>query len=93
MTTSSHKNYNIHALRGSNISDEEVVAEGNLDPSLVGTPRINDAMLDKMEAENIEWYINNDNMTPQAANAKAKRQRNAVEGDIKSTMASRGMLK
>lgn len=52
MTTSSLKNYNIEALRGGELTDQDVVETMGLDPTLANTPEISSAMLDIIEKEN-----------------------------------------
>ena len=64
MTTSSRKNYNNLALSGQDIDDMEFVEFHKLDPALAYTPELNDAILDKVMAENIEG-----GMDPQKAKA------------------------
>lgn len=53
---SQNKNYNVLALRGVDMDDMEYVEEFGLDPKVAYTPAINDAMLDKMYQQNMEYY-------------------------------------
>lgn len=53
MPTSS-RNYNNLALSGQDVDDMEFVEFHKLDPALAYTPALNDAILDKVMAENIE---------------------------------------
>ena len=83
-TTSSPKNYNIVALRGGAVTDQEYVETFGLDPALAGTPALNDAMLDSIHADNISAGVE-----PDVANKK----RAAAAKDIKRLLAMNGMLK
>jgi len=52
------KHYNLFALQGdTDTTDEDVCSTLGLDPSLAGTPKINDAAIAKMERENYEGYL------------------------------------
>jgi len=53
-----YKNYNIFALRGDpHTSDTDVCEQLGLDPSLAGTPAINEAAIQKMQKENFNGFI------------------------------------
>ena len=56
----SSRNYNILALRGANVTDQEYIETFDLDPALAGTPALNDAMLEKMYKENIDNGVDKD---------------------------------
>ena len=86
MTTSSRKNYNILALRGQDVDDMDVVKDHGLDPSVAYTPKINDAMLDKIESDNITFYIEDKNMSEVEAKTVARNNRRQAEGNIRKLM-------
>ena len=83
-TSSAKKNYNILALRGANVDDMEYIETFNLDPDLAYTPKLNEAMLDKMVEENV--YKGMDRQ-------EAMKIRATHEKGIKKLLASNGMLK
>ena len=85
MTISSRKNYNALALRGQDIDDMEFVEQYGLDPKLAYTPGINTAMLDKVEVDNIDYYIRNGS-TEAEAKAMARNNRRSAESDLKKLM-------
>ena len=85
MTISSRKNYNALALRGQDIDDMEFVEQYGLDPKLAYTPGINTAMLDKVEVDNIDYYIKN-GATEAEAKAMARNNRRSAESDLKKLM-------
>ena len=91
MTTSSSKNFNIHALRGANVDDMEIVETMGLDPAVAYTPEINSVMLDITEKDNMAFYMKD--MSEQAASVKASRTRKVFEKEIKERLARKGMLK
>jgi hypothetical protein len=54
----SYKNYNIFALRGdTETSDADICDQLGLDPSLAGTPAINEAAIKQMHRENFNSYL------------------------------------
>ena len=53
---SQNKNYNMLALRGLDIDDMDYVEELGIDPKVAYTPAINDAILDKVYQQNLEYY-------------------------------------
>jgi len=75
--------YNVLALRGADIKDQEYVEMYNLDPSVANTPKINDAMLDLIYNENIE------NGTEER---KAKELKENAKRDIRILLAKKGLL-
>ena len=83
MTTSS-RNYNYLALRGSGVDDMEFVDTFSLDPNLAYTPGINDAMLDLTMKQNMDAGM---------SEKKAKEERAAAASNIKKLLAQKGMLK
>ena len=82
--TSSPKNYNILALRGGQVSDQEYVETFGLDPSLANTPDLNNAMLQTVYDQNIQEGMEE---------KEAKRLRMDAERNIKKLLAQNGMLK
>ena len=75
MTTSS-RNYNYLALRGTGVDDMEFVDTFGLDPNVAYTPGINDAMLDITYQQNVQGGMSED---------KAKESRMTAQKDIKSS--------
>jgi len=52
------RNYNIFALQGDNTTDDmDVVETLGLDPMVAYTPDINVQAVNKMEKENVDFYI------------------------------------
>ena len=51
--TTSSRDYNILALRGGQVTDQEYVETFGLDPALAGTPGLNDAMLEQAYQDNL----------------------------------------
>jgi len=86
------KSFNAAALMGMDVDDMEYVEEFELDFDLAYTPRINDAMLEKIYEENIAYYTEVMEMDAKAAREKAKAQRAMAEAQIKELMARKGML-
>ncbi len=82
--TSSPKDYNVMALRGSGITDQEYVETFGLDPALAGTPALNDVMLNKVMQENIDSGMEE---------GKAKQEMDKAAKSIKRLLAMNGMLK
>ena len=80
----SSRNYNIIALRGGSVSDQEYVETFGLDPALAGTPGLNDAMLNKVYQENIDAGVDE---------KKAMQNKMNADKDIKRLLAKNGMLK
>ena len=64
------RNYNKLALAGDPTTDAEFAEQYGLDPALIGTPMINDAMLDIVYEKNIEGGIQA-GLSEQEAKAKA----------------------
>jgi len=55
-----YQNYNIFALKGdSETSDMDVCEQLGLDPSLAGTPAINEAAIQAMQKQNYEGHLKN----------------------------------
>ena len=85
MTTSSaKKNYNILALRGAPVDDMEYIETFGLPEEYAYTPKLNEAMLDKMVEENVyKGMDRQEAMKIRATHAKG----------IKKLLANKGMLK
>lgn len=75
------KSYNVLALRGQDIDDMEYVETFGLDPSLAYTPRLNDAMLDKVYQDNLEYY-REEGLSEAEAVSNAKRLRAEAKRNI-----------
>lgn len=80
----SSPNFNIIALRGGQVTDQEYIETFGLDPALAGTPELNEVMLDTIYKENI---ARGDDV--KTATAK----RDTAAADIKRLLAMNGMLK
>ena len=80
----SSRNYNIIALRGGSVSDQEYVETFGLDPALAGSPELNTAMLNRVYQENIEAGVDEKQAMQNKMNA---------DKDIKRLLAKNGMLK
>ena len=85
VTTSSRKNYNALALRGQDIDDMEFIEQFGLDPKLAYTPAINTAMLDKVEKDNMDFYIKQGKSDIEAK-TMARNNRRTAEADLKKLM-------
>ena len=83
MTTSS-RNYNYLALRGAPVDDMEFVEQFGLDPSVAYSPRLNNAMLQK---------VYDDNIANGMEEKDAMKNMKSSERDIKELLAKNGMLK
>ena len=90
VTTSSRKNYNYLALRGNPTDDMEYVENFELDPVVAYTPAINDAMLEKVHKQNMDYYMNN-GMTEAEAMAKANNNKSIAMNNIKALLKKNGM--
>ena len=75
--------YNVLALRGADIKDQEYVEMYNLDPKLANTPDINYAMLDLVYKENLREG---------STEARANELRSSAERDMKILLAKKGWL-
>ena len=85
VTTSSRKSYNALALRGQDIDDMEFIEQFGLDPKLAYTPAINTAMLDKVEKDNMDFYIKQGKSDIEAK-TMARNNRRTAEADLKKLM-------
>lgn len=75
-------NFNVLALQGADIDDMEYVEQFNLDPKLAYTPGINDAMLDSVRSENLEFF-RSEGDTEKDANRKADEYHSSAKASIK----------
>lgn len=75
-------NFNVLALQGADIDDMEYIEQFNLDPKLAYTPGINDAMLDSVRAENLEFFRSEGN-TEKEAISKANEYHSTAKASIK----------
>lgn len=75
------KNYNRLALNGMKVTDMELVREYGLNPEVANTPAINDAMLNKIEQNNIRDMIN-DGMSESKAKAEAGKLKAKAKSNI-----------
>ena len=80
----SSRNYNIIALRGGSVTDQEYVETFDLDPAVAGTPMLNEAMLEKSY---------NDNIAAGVDEKTAMDKKNRASQDVKRLLAKNGMLK
>lgn len=79
-----YQNHNIFALQGdSDVSDAEVCEMLGLDPSLAGTPAINEAAISKMHRKNYDGYIDR-GMDPHEALQRADSLAEATRRKIRS---------
>lgn len=85
-------NYNLQSLMGiDDLPDEDFVQMFDLDPSLANTPALNDAMLAKIEAENVNHFIQ-EGESEGVAKTKAAEIRMGVQNNIKHHLAKKGLL-
>ena len=77
------KNFNYLALRGAPVDDMEFVEQFGLDPSVAYSNKINDAMLDLTYDQNIASGVSEE---------KALENKMGAMKDIKTMLASKGML-
>ena len=87
------KSYNHLALRGAPVDDMEFVEQFGLDPAIAYTNEINMVMLDKLEQDNINFYIEDEGLDNDVAIQKAAENKEKAWKDIKILLAKNGMLK
>ena len=90
--TTSSRNYNYLALRGANVDDMEFIEQFGLDPSIAYTNKLNEAMLDKTEKDNIQSFMD-EGMDAESAAVKAAQNKEQAWKDLKILLAKNGMLK
>ena len=78
-------------MGAADVTDEDYVIEFGLDPELANTPRINDAILDRVEQANIDYFIQ-DGMEESEAKSKAAENRRNTNMDIQKRLAAKGLL-
>jgi hypothetical protein len=76
---------------GMDVSDQDYADSFGAPQELVGTPAINDWMLDSVEKQNVQQY-QMDGDTLNKATAKAAETRAGVQKTIDELMAKKGML-
>ena len=86
MITTMPKNFNKLWAQGFEITDNEIVKDFNLDPSLANTNGINFAMLDNVFEKNVNGFIKL-GMTKEKARAAAGRLRAEAKQQIKELQA------
>ena len=79
------KHYNIFALQGQEVTDQEVCAGLGLPQSLANTPGLNDAAIKKMHRDNYDGYIQQ-GMSEGDAMAKADEHASAARKRIDDLM-------
>lgn len=83
-----YTNYNIFALQGDNqVSDADVCETLGLDPSLAGTPAINEAAISKMHRMNYDGYIDK-GIEPEEALRRADSLANDTRKKIRALKVS-----
>lgn len=79
-----YRNYNIFALQGDGeTSDADVCETLGLDPSLAGTPAINEAAITKMHRKNYDGYVER-GIDPGEALQRADKLANQTRAKIRS---------
>jgi len=84
-------NYNLSALRGLDINDMDYVETFNMPHRLAHTPEINDFMLDRTYEDNVASFLES-GLRESEAHTKALSIRNQKQSEIKSLLATKGML-
>lgn len=85
------QNYNMANLSGMDVDDMDYVESYNLPHALAYTPEINKVMLDRVYEDNVASFMENGLRESEAAN-KAMSIRKQKEAEIKTLLASRGLL-
>jgi hypothetical protein len=84
-----YTNYNIFALSGDpTTSDMDVCSKLGLDPTLAGTPQINDAAIKKMHEQNYKGYIER-GLPEDVAQKQADKAANDARKQVQQLMAKR----
>ena len=86
------KSYNHLALRGAPVDDMEFVEKFGLDPEIAYTNELNMVMLNRLEQDNINHYIE-EGLDNDVAIQKAAENKEKAWKDIKTLLAKNGMLK
>tara|TARA_R110000851_G_scaffold41082_5_gene103326 strand:- start:2299 stop:2565 length:267 start_codon:yes stop_codon:yes gene_type:complete len=85
------KNYNMAALMGAELTDEDYVKEFGLDPAVANTPTINEVMLAKVEQDNVAFHMEH-KMSESEARSRAAQTKADGQKWIKEMLARKGML-
>lgn len=80
-----NKNFNVLALQGADIDDMEYIEQFNLDPKLAYTPGINDAMLDSVRSENLEFF-RSEGIPEKEAISKANEYHSTAKARVKELL-------
>ena len=86
------QNYNLMALRGdATVDDMEVCEVLGLDPKYAYTPQLNDVALQQQIDANVNYYVNELGMEPEAAMRQAQAAAAPVREEISRALAARKM--
>ena len=75
---------------GMDVTDEEYVAEFGAPEELVGTPQLNDWMLDHVEKQNVQYWVEQ-GKDPKEAAAKARATKEEARRSINDRIAALGL--
>ena len=90
---SKQRSYNRLALRGADVDDMEYVETFGLDPSVAYSKKINEALLDSSEQDNINHLRDKKGYNESDARSEAKTKRTVAERALKELYAKNGLLK
>ena len=82
---SKNTNFNVLALQGADTDDMEYIEQFKLNPDLAYTPGINDAMLDSVRQENLEFF-RSEGMPEKEALSKANEYHSTAKASIKQLL-------
>lgn len=81
-----YENYNIFALQGDKTtSDAEVCERLGLDPTLAGTPQINNAAIEKMYEQNVSGFMDK-GLSKEEAHSRAAKLANNTKKKIQQLL-------
>lgn len=83
--------YNMNALMGMDVTDEDYVKEYGVPAELAGTPALNDWMIEDTRRKNVNFWLDQGE-SEKVANQKANTAANAAKKNLKELMASKGLL-
>lgn len=86
------KDYNYMALQGYDITDDEYAEQFGCPQEVVGTPEINNWMIDRVYSRDVKHYKEENGMTQTQAESKANDSRQKTRAEIKELLAQKGML-
>ena len=86
------KSYNYLALRGAPVDDMEFIEQFGFPEEIAYTPKLNEAMLDMNEKQNIQT-LQEEGMNMEDAIQKAAETKEQAWKDLKILLAKNGMLK